>query len=152
MKNTDAADFYGEILTFVYKRIHLMNTARDITQDAFVSLCKNGSHIEKASEIRSFLYTVAKENIADWLRKQNNSAAIELEDSDGATTDYTYTEPDSKFIIDAIKTLNPDEQIIITSVYFVKRDQETTSKELGICKQTFYNILHRAQEKLAKIL
>nr|WP_299344897.1 sigma-70 family RNA polymerase sigma factor [Allomuricauda sp.] len=66
--------YYGPLLGFIKKRVHSQTDAEDLTQEVFLKLSK--SSISEISNVKSWVYTIAKNSIIDHYRKKR----VELQD------------------------------------------------------------------------
>lgn len=78
MKNADkkAADnlishYLDEMFGYVYKRVDSRETAKDVTQEIFISMLKSiENYDEQKSGFRTWLYSIAGRRIADYYREK----------------------------------------------------------------------------------
>lgn len=62
------AQLYKPLFLYVRKRINNLEDAEDITQDVFYKLSK--SNIETIDNVKSWIYSIAKNTITDFYRKK----------------------------------------------------------------------------------
>ncbi len=78
----------------------------DITQDTFLQLWKRPDHFDPArSNVRAYLFGIARRKAADWWRQQSISNAVAPE--------ISYHSESTLLITDALQHLEPDQRNIL---------------------------------------
>jgi len=118
-KNADkkAADklishYLDEMFGYVYKRVDHRETAKDITQEIFISMLKSiKSYDDSKSAFRTWLYSIASRRIADYYREQEKDAELtdlaeiahRLEDLTARNTEITRELAEIREFIDGLE-------------------------------------------------
>lgn len=59
---------YNPLLNYVKKRVRNMEDAEDLTQDVFLKLAKSDE--QQVNNLKSWVYTIARNTITDYYRKK----------------------------------------------------------------------------------
>lgn len=71
-------EFSVPLKSFIKKRIHSEQDADDILQEVFIKIYNNIEKLQDDKKIHAWIYTITRNTITDYYRKNNNSKAIEL--------------------------------------------------------------------------
>ena len=69
------------------------DTAREITQEAFISLWEKRNSIDLSKPVKTYLSTTVRNKCLNWL-KDNKKFSKEILDIEGLLSDKTYIQPD----------------------------------------------------------
>ena len=152
------------IYWYVYKKISREEEAQDITADTFLKLYERMAELEGRGDkgILAWLYTVARNQSIDFLRKQGNrqSRSIDNEEIDEATKVF------DDFVEDAMK----DADLVEIKTALTKIDEiaqeimqlryeeelkfneiaEMVGKSEGACKMILYRGLEKMRDEISK--
>ena len=133
LKPNNWIDNYGDALfAFALKRLNNNEAqSEDIVQEVFFSAWKNRESYNGTASEKTWLYTICKNKIIDFYRKQNKTQFISLDNNE---EDETYFTNDGH-IQQAYKSFQQ---------WGDKADDNIGNKE-------FYNILNNCKSKLKKI-
>ena len=95
-KATFESLFRSEFKGLVYFAIQYTkdtDTAREITQEAFISLWEKRESIDLSKPVKTYLSTTVRNKCLNWLR-DNKKFNKEILDIEGLLSDKTYTQPD----------------------------------------------------------
>jgi RNA polymerase sigma-70 factor (ECF subfamily) len=66
------AKYYERLKRYIAQRIHSVTDAEDLAQEVFVRLWETRAHYEIKESVEAYLFTVARNTIALYLRKKKN--------------------------------------------------------------------------------
>ena len=72
-------DFHKELKSYIAKTIHNEVDADDIMQEVFIKIIQNIHKVNKAENLRQYLYGIVRNTINDYFKKQqhkHNNAGI----------------------------------------------------------------------------
>ncbi|PRX56304.1 sigma-70 family RNA polymerase sigma factor [Flagellimonas meridianipacifica] len=64
----DISKYYGPLLGYIQKRVHLFEDAEDLTQEVFLKLSK--SDLNSIGNVKAWMYKIAKNTIIDYYRSK----------------------------------------------------------------------------------
>lgn len=76
--------YHNQLLGFISSKVSDKDMAKDILHDVFVKIHTNLEKVEDAKRLRSWIYTITRNTIIDYYRKQNikTDVPLWLEDDD----------------------------------------------------------------------
>lgn len=80
-------EFSSMLRRYISYRIRDNSAVDDILQEVFLRLYKNQEKIAKKEKIKSWLFSVAKNSIVDYYRKQSQNEVLDVETGDVAYAD-----------------------------------------------------------------
>lgn len=151
------------IYWYIYKKVSKEEYAEDITAETFMKLAENLDILIERDEngVKAWLYTVARNKVVDYYRKQGRSAKrVEIDEEvfeiiakeEGEYLEEAIREHDSKVLLDALAQLSPVEKELISLRFHddlqFSEIAQVLDKNEGAVKMTLY----RALEKLKLII
>jgi len=146
---------YDRIYAYAYRRVASREIAEDIAASVFEDALKNIRRVRwQGKPLIAWLYRIAARRIADFYRqhrrddsfddltlasRDNPSEAVERADEYAA-------------VQRGLAKLNPRDREIIQLTFFDEVDGATIAAMLGCSRNNVYVRLHRALEKLAKVV
>lgn len=118
------------IYSFVYKNIGNSEMAEDVTQETFVKVWKNLKKFDKNKSFKSWLFTIAKNNSIDFLRKKKTVSLSSLEESLPDKNNFIndIEQKDSiKKIHNVLQNLSPNYRAVI----LLKNESNLTFREIA---------------------
>jgi len=147
----DIAPLYQPLLLYVRKRVHNRHDAEDLTQDVFLRLSK--SNLDRIENVKSWVYTIAKNAITDYYRKRKSPTG-ELTEN---TIPETAHEPDevvqelSRCVTAYINMLPEDYRHLLTLSELESVPQKEIATRLGMNYTTVRSKVQRGRQKLKEI-
>ena len=139
--------YYKEIYNYCYAKLRYNHhSAEDCTQDVFVAFASKSDRLEE-SAIRVWLYRTADNVIKAYMRKNNTSMTVSIEESPEAlsisdSSDFTQKES-------PLDVLTQEERNILTAYYNSDYgDKNVTAKKLGLTLPALYQRIHKIKQKL----
>ncbi|MBU6447594.1 RNA polymerase sigma factor [Patescibacteria group bacterium] len=149
--------FFDKIFKFIFFRINDKEAAEDLTEEVFIKAWTKISDVNEES-FGGWLYQIAKNKVIDHYRQRK--ATVNIEDiANILETDYDLPQQtdalfDSKLLIELIRELPPDQQIIIKLKFIEDLDNseisELISKSEGSIRVTQHRAITRLQELYKK--
>ncbi|MBK3519697.1 sigma-70 family RNA polymerase sigma factor [Carboxylicivirga marina] len=141
---------YKSLYIFIKNRINNNADAQDITQDVFLKL--SSSNTEEVKNLKSWMFTVAKNSIIDYYRKNNyhyNSEELPYtEDNDNNTV---AVEELSTCMLTFINQLPADYKELMLLSEINNMPQKEIAEQLGINYATVRSKVQRGRDKLKKL-
>ena len=157
-------EYRTRIYWYIYRKISREEEAQDLTADVFLKLYENLEQLEerKKGEVLAWLYTVARNQSIDYLRKTRvrKTETLEEDDRNGATKVF------DNFVAEAMKESDIAEiQGVLAVVDETAREimqlryeeelsfneiSEVVGKSEGACKMTLYRALEKLREEIDK--
>lgn len=72
--------YLNPLYNFVFKYVHTIPEAEDVTQEAFVKIWRNAKKFDKKFKFKTWAYTIAKNTALDALKKKSLIPFAELDD------------------------------------------------------------------------
>lgn len=142
---------YKPLYLYIRKRISNQLDAEDLTQEVFYKLSK--SNREKVENIKSWVYTIAKNTITDYYRKKKLHT-VEIEN---IAINEEYIKNDSikelsNCITPFIKQLPKDYRIVMTLSELDEVSQKEIAKKLNLNYTTVRSKVQRGRKKLKTLI
>lgn len=147
--------YFQKIYKFTFYRVGHKETAEDITEEVFLKTYKSLSGLKNDSLFESWLYQIARNKVIDYYRSKKIVVAIdELENTLEYETniiDIVNLGFDQKALIELIRELTPEQQVIIKLKFYEDLDNSTIAEILEKEEGTIRVIQHRAITKLKEL-
>lgn len=147
--------YFQKIYKFTFYRVGHKETAEDITEEVFLKAYKSLSGLKNDSLFESWLYQIARNKVIDYYRSKKIVVAIdELENTLEYETniiDIVNLGFDQKALIELIRELTPEQQVIIKLKFYEDLDNTTIAEILEKEEGTIRVIQHRAITKLKEL-
>ena len=69
--------YYTDVYTYLYSLCHNASLSEDLASEVFLDVVKSISTFRGESDIKTWLFTIARRKWIDWLRKQNRELKTE---------------------------------------------------------------------------
>lgn len=128
------------VYNFVYRMIGDTSDAEDIAQETFIKVWKNIKKYNPEKSFKTWLFSIARNTVIDYLRKRKNLPFSNFEDTEGnnfLTENLTDPEPlpdellaraeNKEFLDNALKQLS----IIYKEVLILHYQEHLTFEEIG---------------------
>mgnify|MGYP000008374433 CR=1 FL=1 len=142
---------YNPLLGYVRKRVKNQEDAEDLTQDVFLKLSKSNNN--GIDNLKSWVYTIAKNTITDYYRKkrlQTNSI-----ENDDTFFDYDTVEDASielgKCVTSFINQLPEEYKELMTLSELKEIPQKEIAKQLDMNYVTVRSKIQRGRKKLKEL-
>jgi RNA polymerase sigma-70 factor, ECF subfamily len=155
VKNSDMVAFeklfdayQGKLLSFV--RMTLSRDAEEIVQDVFVRLWETRDALDPQKSLKSYLYTIAKNRLYDYLRKSLyqkkylEEAAIEQTSNYNTSEDYINLKETERVLNDLIQLLPEKRRKVFELSRFEGKTYRQISEEMSISENTVDSQIKKA--------
>jgi len=152
--------YLKSIYNYVYRMVRDRNEAEDITQEVFVKVWKNLKKIDKEKNLKSWLFTIARNATIDFLRRRKDIPFSEKEEYFEETISDVELLPDEIFmrkelaeeLEEALSKIRPDFREIILLHYLedmtFEEISEIVGKPLNTVKSQHLRALHQIRRLL----
>lgn len=163
--------YSGELYSWAFYKTSDKELSEDIVQDTFVAAFKGFKEFKGESEVKTWLYGILKNKIADHYRKQQRRSTVKLDTTsdyfvnghwkesespkEWAVTDEKHLLDDLKFksVLDGcINKLPGNWSAIIRLKFIDDKESKIVCQELEITPTNYWQIIHRAKLQLRKCL
>lgn len=154
--------FYPKIYNYIFYRLLNKEVTEDLVSDVFLKvIAKSNTYNNSKSELSTWIFTIAKNVVIDYYRKNKPTSYINEEIEKGNEKKFVvmqdeFTNTEDKLVLQkALKTLTERERTIIALKYYSGMDYKQIAEHIGKEKITPNNIsviLNRALKKLKTIL
>ncbi len=146
--------YFEKIYKFIYFRVNHKEAAEDLCEDVFVRAWSKIKHVSEES-FGGWLYSIAKNRIIDYYRQNKSTVDLsEVEnilEAEENIVDRANLQFDQKLLLEMVKKLPPDQQIII-QLKFIEGLENSEISELIAKKEGAIRVLqHRAIQNLQKL-
>lgn len=149
--------YYGPLYYFIQRIIDNTGEAEEIAADSFMKFWKRKENFENLQNIKSFLYTTARNACFDLLRSKKNFHKHQLDyfllqpDDENATLDEIKSEVFKKILKQA-ESLPPQCKRIFQLSYLDELKNTEIAEKLGITLQTVKNRKSEALKLLKLVM
>ena len=151
--------YYNLLCNYAFTFTKDEDASEDLVQDLFIKIWEQRRGLLKEASIRYYLFTAVRNNCITWLRREKQSATIQLTgyETISTTTDYPGElmdeEKDEKILLEqAIAQLPPKCKEIFLLSRFGKLSYKEIATNLDISPKTVENQLGKALKMLRAFL
>lgn len=147
---TQIQELYKPLFLYVRKRINIQEDAEDLTQEVFYKLSKSNS--DKIDNVKSWVYTIAKNTITDYYRKKKiHTEEIGEYPEDETYNDNNVVEELSCCIEKYVEQLPKDYSSVMMLSELEEVSQKEIAEQLGMNYTTVRSKIQRGRKKLKDI-
>lgn len=141
------AQLYNPLFLYIRKRINSKEDAEDLTQEVFLKLSKSDS--DKVNNVKSWVYTIAKNTITDYYRKRKlYTTEVDDVSIDEEITNEDVIEDLTRCITPFINELPEEYRSILTLSEIENVPQKEIAKQLDMNYVTVRSKIQRGRKKL----
>lgn len=141
---------YQPLFLFVKKRINNLEDAEDLTQEVFYKLARSNNN--EVDNLKSWVYTIAKNTITDYYRKKKiPSTEMESFDLPETPTEKNVAAQLSTCVGHFVKQLPEDYRHIMTLSELENVPQKEIAEQLDMNYVTVRSKIQRGRKKLKKL-
>ena len=151
--------YYNRLCNYAFTFTKDADASEDLVQDLFIKIWEQRRGLLKEASIRYYLFTAVRNNCITWLRREKQSATIQLTgyETMAVTMDYREDladeERDRKLLLEqAIAQLPPKCKEIFLLSRFGKLSYKEIATNLDISPKTVENQLGKALKTLRAFL
>lgn len=141
------------ITYFILGYIRNEEAAEDIAAEVFAQLLIKKRAFGFRSSLKTYLFAIAKNKSADWLRKQKKQVPlpqeIEIPDS---PEDIVFRDEKNRMLRRTLNCLREDYRQVLILLFFEEMTYEEAAKVLKKNKKQIDNLAYRAKQALKKEL
>lgn len=148
--------FFQKIYKFIYYRVSHKEVAEDLTEDVFIRAYQKILGLDNNTSFEGWLYQIARNRVIDYYRDKKQLVRIEdLENVlsyEETVIDVLSLESDQKTLLDLIKELRADQQLVLKMKFFENLENSEIAELLDKSEGAIRVIQHRAIQKLKELL
>jgi RNA polymerase sigma-70 factor (ECF subfamily) len=148
--------YYDAVFRYCVHRLFERTAAEDVTSDVFLRVVENIESFKGSEkQFRNWLYRIATNAVNNYLRKtarRNRLFKVAREQADIQAADYRESAEKLILLKEAVFSLRPRYQTIITLRFFENLKLTEIAEVLGSSPGTIRSQLARALAKLRKVL
>lgn len=147
--------YFDKIFKFIYFRVNHKEIAEDLTEEVFIKAWTNIRTVKEES-FGGWLYQIAKNKVIDHYRQKK--AVVDIEDiqnileSDQNLSDDANTAVERIIMMNCLKQLTPEQQIIIKLKFLEDMENSEISELISKSEGSIRVIQHRAILKLQELI
>jgi RNA polymerase sigma factor (sigma-70 family) len=147
------------IFSYLYRFLYQnKETAEDITQTVFLKVYQNLNNIDQTKSIKSWIYRIAHNEAANYLRSVSRKKESMLDDGQWAKiSPQKKPEEDisvqyGEVIQAALKKIKPKYREVIVLYYFEEKSYDEIAVILNLSTSSVGTLIRRAKQQLKKLL
>lgn len=148
-------DYYDAIHQYFIKNVANREDANDLTQEVWLKILKNRSHSSPINNVKSWMFTVARNTLIDFYRKHNQTKSLSDWDSifeQLSDTDNAYLQTKLLTCLGLyIQDLPSDVKKILVASDLKGVSQKNLAEQLEIPYPTLRAKLQRGRKKIKKM-
>jgi RNA polymerase sigma factor (sigma-70 family) len=147
--------FEKKLYHFIFRVVKREDDAKDIVQDAFISVYEHIDQIDVKRSFSAYLYSVAKNGAMTYFRKKHVSVSLEgleLIDEKHKPEDELIVKARNEAVHHAIESLGEKHKKVVRLYYFSDLSYEEIAKQLSLPLNTVRTYLRRAKMQLKSLL
>ncbi len=156
--------YYERILRYLLKRTMSAETAYDLTADTFIKAFESFHKFKWTGvSIKVWLYRIGINSLKNYRRRPemspltnalegHESLVADTKDELKALDKSMFGDADLSRLSDAIATLKPDHQNVISLYYFSEMSQADIAKTINRSVSSVKSLMHRAMSNLKQLL
>jgi len=149
--------YYNSIQKFLFSLLRSKEESEEITQDVFMTLWEKREQIDPASNIKSFIYTIARNAAMNFFDRQKVierfSRTVIINESDDITSEDIFIAQETELLIKLIVTNMPKtRRVVFEMSQYQNMDHEAIATTLGISKLNVANHLAHARKEIKGII
>lgn len=142
-------DYADNVYRFIYKNLRIEEDARDVVQSAFEKMWRNRETVDY-SKSKSFLFTVAYNQMIDHIRKEKR---VVLKEEFKESAGITQPNNDIRQVLQqALDRLNETQKSLVMLKDYEGYSYEEIGKITGLSESQVKVYLHRARVQLKEYL
>jgi len=147
--------YFDRIYAFVFYRVHHKQVAEDISEEVFIKAWTRVKAV-KAESFGGWLYSITRNTLIDHYRKQRETVDIsEIEnliESDQNVIEETDLLINQKLLLEMIRKLTPEQQIIMKLKFLEGMETEEVSEMISKSSGSIRVVQHRAIQRLLELM
>ena len=148
--NDCVRQYADNVYRFILKNLKHEEDARDVVQSAFEKMWRNRAEVE-AEKCKSFLFTVAYNQMIDHLRKAKR-VSLKEEFREDARVSYKEVNNAKKILEEALARLNETQRSLVMLKDYEGYSYEEIGQIMGLSDSQVKVYLHRARLQLKNYL
>lgn len=139
------------LILFIQQYVHDFSAAEDVSQDVFVKLYLKKPHYQRKASFKTWLYTIAKREALNYLKKQKRHAQIEegILSNDEEFLDTIVESEEKRELYAALDSLNNDYRRVLYLKYFEDMSVSDIAKLLKKTPRQITDMLYNAKKALS---
>lgn len=147
--------FEKKLYSYIFNFVKREDDAKDIVQDAFISVYEHIDQFDKSRNFSAYLYSVAKNGAMTFFRKKKHAVSIEgfdFIDEKQKPEDMMILNSRKDAVHAAVESLDSKYRRVVRLYYFHELSYEEIGKKLSLPLNTVRTYLHRAKIQLKQLL
>ncbi len=148
--------YFEKIYRFIYYRVSHKEIAEDLAEEVFLKAFSKLSSIQNNESFEGWLYQIARNKVIDYYRDKKELVNIdEVENTltyDSNILDVLELQENQKILLELLKELAPDQQMVIKMKFLEDLDNDKISQVMKKKEGAIRVIQHRAITKLQELM
>lgn len=154
--------YFKLIYSFIFRSISNREEAEDLTQEVFLKAWSSIKRFDQQKSFKTWIYTIARNRVIDFLRKKKNTTISATVDEDGEAQDILSTIADERIsalaeleqqelneeLMGVLSKLSPEERMLV----LLYHQEEMSFREIAeIFKESVDTVKSRHRRALIKL-
>jgi RNA polymerase sigma-70 factor (ECF subfamily) len=148
--------YFKKIYRFIYFRVSHKEVAEDLAEDVFLKVFSKFASLSSEGSFEGWLYQIARNTVIDYYRDKKNLVNLEEVENtliyESNIIDLLNLEADQKILLELIKQLATEQQIVLKLRFFEGLQTADISELLHKSEGAVRVIQHRAIAKLQELI
>ena len=151
-------EYYQGIFRFVLSFVKSSDTAEDITQDLFIKIFENKNILENVENLKSYLFTSAKNATLNYLKKASRDEQIKEKliqhyDSKKASLEDDLADGEyAAYLQKCLEQLSEKNKVVFNLCRNESKSYEEVAKELGISQSAVKKHMVKSMKTLRSLI
>lgn len=149
--NKQWSESYKMLVPFVRKRVQNQDDAEDLVQESLAKAFEKQQFLKDQKKIRSWLYQIARNTIADYYRKQKHTADLDFEIAESFEFEDSQQKAE-KCLTSCMNDLNDSDFNALQETDLGSMSQHEYAQKHGLSHTGAKSRIQRARKKLKEVI
>lgn len=147
------AQWHQRLTKRVFRLTQDASATKDIAQETWIAVIKGIRRLDKPSLFQHWIYRIARNKCADWIRKKQSERKLkETFSEESESWNESKTDGAVDVVRSGIRKLPSDQRSVLTLFYFDEMGVREIALNLGIPEGTVKSRLYHARKMLKEAL
>jgi len=148
--------YYSKLLAFINSKVHNKHDAEDILSEVFIKIYKNIEKLDSDEKITSWIYTITRNSIIDFYRKNNKTPTLQEFKEESTFDDKKQEKSIHDELSNCLKPMinslpdNYKEVLLLSEIKGLK--QSEIAKEINLSAANTKSLIFRGKKKIKEKL
>jgi len=148
--------YYSKLLAFINSKVRNIHDAEDILSEVFIKIYKNIEKLDSDEKITSWIYTITRNSIIDFYRKNNKTPTLQEFKEESTFDDKKQEKSIHDELSNCLKPMinslpdNYKEVLLLSEIKGLK--QSEIAKEINLSAANTKSLIFRGKKKIKEKL